>query len=44
MILTQTLDLSASDYVEVFVSIVATNPAGRSGQAYVYFTGHKLIT
>ena len=43
MILTQTLDLSAGDYIEVYVVIVATNPAGRSGQAYVYFTGHKLI-
>ena len=43
MILTQTLDLSVGDYIEVYVVIVATNPAGRSGQAYVYFTGHKLI-
>ena len=44
MILTQTLDLSVGDYIEVYVVIVATNPAGRSGQAFVYFTGHKLIT
>lgn len=43
MILTQSLDLSVGDYIEVFVTIVATNPAGRSGQAFVYFTGHKLI-
>jgi len=43
MILTTTLDLSVGDYIEVFVTIVATNPAGRSGEANVYFTGHKLI-
>jgi hypothetical protein len=44
IVLTTSLDLAVSDYIETKVYIVATSPAGRSGENYIYFTGHKLIT
>ena len=44
LVLTTTLDLAVSDYIEVKVYISATSPEGRSGENYIYFTGHKLIT
>ena len=44
IVLTTSLDLAVSDYIELKVYVVATNPAGRSGENLIYFTGHKLIT